>query len=275
MKPSFTPCFFSKRVLVLRAQVLHRLEVDLVERGEQRLRLLRFEQALRDARAQPRHRHALFAARPAAPAAAGAAGACGRGGRLVATGRLAAGLSRYSTTSPFVMRPSRPDAGIFAGSSCFSSTMRRTEGASLSFVRRGRGRGQSAFAAAACRRRGRRGLRRRCRRRGGAFFEHREHLPARHATCRRRSAAPSARRSPARALRARPCRSRGRRDSRRAPRSARPACARSTSVASATDSGSCGTLISMVMSFLPYRAVAAVVERSAWSRAPRLPCWSR
>src|SRR4051794_12283966 len=30
------------------------------------------------------------------------------------------------------MRPSRPVAGIFAGSSCFSSTMRRTDGASLS-----------------------------------------------------------------------------------------------------------------------------------------------
>ena len=60
MKPSFTPCFFSKPSLYFARSVHHGLEVDLVERGELRLRVLRLEQALGDARAQARHRHALI-----------------------------------------------------------------------------------------------------------------------------------------------------------------------------------------------------------------------
>ena len=56
-------------ILVARAQLLDRGQVDFVERGEQRLRGLRLDQALSDALAQTRHRHALLGAAPARRAA--------------------------------------------------------------------------------------------------------------------------------------------------------------------------------------------------------------
>ncbi len=51
-------------LLVALAQLLHALQVDLVEGGEDRGGVLRLHQALGDARAQPRHRHALLGALP-------------------------------------------------------------------------------------------------------------------------------------------------------------------------------------------------------------------
>ena len=64
MKPSFTAVLFLEAVLVTRAQFLHRRQIDLIEGREQRLRRLRLYQPFGDARAQARHRHALFDARP-------------------------------------------------------------------------------------------------------------------------------------------------------------------------------------------------------------------
>ncbi len=133
-------------VLVLGAQVHHGLEVDLVERGELRLGLLGFEQALGDARAQ-RVMGTRWSWRPAAPTAGPERRASRPGVR--ASAAAASGLSRYSTTSPLVMRPSLPEAGIFAGSSFCSSTMRRTRRRELvAFVLRGAPQRPSAAAGA-------------------------------------------------------------------------------------------------------------------------------
>ncbi len=76
-------------VLVARAQLLHRGQVHLVEGREQRLGRLRLDQALRDARAQARHRHALLGAGAAGTAAERCRGAQRRSG---AVGRRRRGL---------------------------------------------------------------------------------------------------------------------------------------------------------------------------------------
>ena len=47
---------------VARPQLVHHVQIDLVEGGEQRLGGLRLHHALGDARAQPRHGHALLGA---------------------------------------------------------------------------------------------------------------------------------------------------------------------------------------------------------------------
>ena len=60
MKPSFTPCSFSKRSLIAVAQVDDRLHVHFVEGRENRSRRLRLNEPLGDARTQARHRHALL-----------------------------------------------------------------------------------------------------------------------------------------------------------------------------------------------------------------------
>ncbi|SAK96215.1 hypothetical protein AWB82_07008 [Caballeronia glebae] len=52
--------FLLEAVLVLVAQIHDRRHVDFVERRQDGVGLLRFEQTLGDARAQTRHRHALF-----------------------------------------------------------------------------------------------------------------------------------------------------------------------------------------------------------------------
>ena len=97
-------------VLVAVAQIDHRLHVDFVERGQDRRRRLRLHQPLGDARAQPRHRHALLGplaegARGRLPAPARARPAAG-----VAAGACAAGWppSHAPSTSPLVTRPPRP-----------------------------------------------------------------------------------------------------------------------------------------------------------------------
>ncbi len=208
-------------LLVARAQLVHGRQVHLVERGEHRRRGLRLHQALGDARAQARHRHAMLAAsrdaarwprsrqRPPAhcPAPCGA---------------------RCASTSPLVMRPSRPLPGIAPASSLCSSTRRRTDGASLSLPA-ALGGAASSFAAGAGR---------------GSCLRLRPPSPAR----RPPPAAPSSSsastwplvtvgavlhhefldhaRPPAPAPRAPPCRSRDRRGSRRGSRHRPAACAR-------------------------------------------------
>src|SRR5262245_11872176 len=63
--------------------------------------------------------------------AAGAAGRVAGAAALAGAAFAVPCLSRYSTTSVLVRRPSRPDAGMPEGSSLFSSTRRRTDGLSL------------------------------------------------------------------------------------------------------------------------------------------------
>ena len=122
---------FLERVLVARAQFVDRLQVDLVERGEERLRRLRLDHALGDARAQPGHRHALIGASAAhACGAAGAGGGASRGARAAA-GAGASLAARKFTTSDFDTRPSRPDPASALGSTLFSSATRLAAGLSL------------------------------------------------------------------------------------------------------------------------------------------------
>jgi hypothetical protein len=135
MKPSFTP-WSSRSSPCTRAQLLHRAHVHFVERGEQSLGRLRFDQALRDALPQPRHGNALL-------------GASARLGRQeLGCLRLHAqrGFGSESGGSPFrqdfalieeaddirLRQPAvaTPSAGI-ARIEAFSSTSRRTEGLSL------------------------------------------------------------------------------------------------------------------------------------------------
>ncbi len=115
-------------ILVARAQFVDRLQVDFVERGQQRLRGLRLHHALGDARAQARHRHALLGARAAArrgcATAASPAGRRAAGASGLPTGR--------STTSDFVTRPSRPEPAILRSDrACSPRPARRTAGLSL------------------------------------------------------------------------------------------------------------------------------------------------
>ena len=206
-------------VLVARAQFLHGRQVHLVEGGQQRLRRLRLHQALGDARAQARHRHALLGARAGgSDVAAGAAAAAWRPGPARPC------LPRWPTTSDLVRRPSRPEAAIWPGRACFPRRAGAPPGSASRPPRQ-------VAAAAGPRLRGRGG--RRCRRLRQAPPARRPH-PARRSPAARRwspSCRPGLRISfstpaPAPALRARPCRSRGRRGSRRAPRPRRASCAR-------------------------------------------------
>ena len=267
--------FLLEGVLVFRAQVHHGLEIDLVERGELRLRVLRFEQALGDARAQPRHRHALILCdrrrQPRRAAAGGGSGAACRHRRL--GGRLVQILDDVTLGDASIAA----EAGIFDGSSCFSSTMRRTEGASLPLSLAAAARRLAAAASGGWERRARRaaalaGADSRQR----ALFQHGQHLAAGH---RGASDDPSSLSTP---FTGAGTSSTTLSVSRSARFSSRvtdwPAClCQVTSVASATDSGSCGTLISMAMIFpadLAYRDVAALrlspasAMRRLVSRAP-------
>ena len=167
--------FLLEAVLVFRAQVHHGLEVDLVERGELRLGVLRFEQALGDARAQARHRHALILA--AGGADRGGAGAA-LAAALVATGRLGGRLVQILDDITL------GDAAIAARGRDLRrielllfdhAAHRRRELAVV--VGGGGGRGRRS-----CRGGGRRrgGLAARCRSGSGALFEHGQHLAAGH-----------------------------------------------------------------------------------------------
>ena len=123
-------------LLVVRAQFVDRLEVDLVEGRQHRRRRLRLDEPLGDARAQARHRHAALATlarsrrRPACGRLALAYGAAVV--RPAGAVRPVSLSARCVSTSPLVMRPSRPVPAMSAGSRSCSSTSRRTDGASLS-----------------------------------------------------------------------------------------------------------------------------------------------
>ena len=74
-----------EQVLVLGARLDDRRHVDVVERRQQRRRVLRFLQAVRDRLAQARHLHALFVALAGlAPSLRGCGAGCGRSARLAA-----------------------------------------------------------------------------------------------------------------------------------------------------------------------------------------------
>ena len=79
-----------ERLLVARAQFVDSVQIDFVERGEQRLRRLRLHHALGNARAQPGHGHPLLGAAAACGLGAGAVGATGAG---AAGGAAGAGAS--------------------------------------------------------------------------------------------------------------------------------------------------------------------------------------
>jgi hypothetical protein len=74
MKPSFTPCFFSKLSLAV-ARFHHRRHVNVVEGGEQSGIFLRALQTLGDRLAQAGHLDALFATLVGAATTAGTVGA--------------------------------------------------------------------------------------------------------------------------------------------------------------------------------------------------------
>ena len=119
-------------VLVARAQLLHRAQIDLVEGREQRLRRLRLHQPFGDARAQSRHRHALLGAAGARQQRAagasrrwrrGCAGGCRRRGRAPAAAAAASAL---------VMRPPGAEpCDRCRRARLFSSITRRAAGPAL------------------------------------------------------------------------------------------------------------------------------------------------
>src|SRR5215813_7020978 len=138
MKPSFTPCFFSKAslcrlrrattfVMSTSLKVVSMAAVFCACFSRSAMRFLRRVMRTRSSRA------------PAGRAAAGAdgAGAAGVGatGAIVVLPRA----SRTASTSPLVSRPSLPEAAISLGSSLFSSISLRTAGASGSAAAAGFG----------------------------------------------------------------------------------------------------------------------------------------
>ncbi len=128
MKPSFTPCSFSNLSLYLLRRSITGAMLTSLNVVRMALVLLRLEQTLGDARAQARHRHALLRAvlqplvepmpAPSRPAATAGGLRCGSAGRR---GGLAAGAPAAST-SPLVMRPSRPVPATSAGDTPFSAS---------------------------------------------------------------------------------------------------------------------------------------------------------
>ena len=115
-EPELDAVLLLELVLVPVAQLDHRLHVDLVERGQDRGGRLRLHEALGDALAQPRHRHALARGVATALRRDGASDArvgAAAGGALAPARRRccrACGFGALTAvnTSPFVMRPPRP-----------------------------------------------------------------------------------------------------------------------------------------------------------------------
>ena len=128
MKPSFTPCSFSKRSLcrarnsctAVRSTSLNEVSSACVDCASTMRCAMRCRRRVMATRCSPR---AL-------------AGRVGAGTRAVGAGAVAAATSglrpRKSTTSDFVSRPSRPLPGMLAASRRFSSISRRTDGLSFS-----------------------------------------------------------------------------------------------------------------------------------------------
>ena len=127
-------------LLVAVAQIDDGLHVDFVERREDRRGRLRLHEALRDALAQPRHRHALFRPlrfrdrEPRFRRGRGRARGrrCGgrgwrRRGRTPVETSVAGGCVA-AITSPLVIRPPRPVPSTLAGSTARSAIILRAAG---------------------------------------------------------------------------------------------------------------------------------------------------
>ena len=127
MKPRRAPCSFSKRSLyrarssltALRSTSLNVVSIAAVDCAWISRSAIRARSRVIGTRRSPRSPAVSATGAGAAAMAGAAAGAAPLSARCV-------------STSPLVMRPARPDPAIAAGASLCSSTRRRTEGASLS-----------------------------------------------------------------------------------------------------------------------------------------------
>ena len=240
-------------VLVLVAQVHHRLHVDLVEGGQDRVGRLRLQQALGDARAQAGHRHALLRSVGQVPSGRAADlrqrawQARRRSGQGARRGLACRRGHAQPSTSPLVTRPSLPVPATWPASCrCRPAAWLPQAWRRRPSSRRLRPAPQAVAAGGRCAAAARRGRRGSGRLALASVSIVRDHFAADDGAAVGLDDLDDARRPTAPALRAPPCRSRSRSGFRRCPTASPSFLCHCSRVASATDSDSCGTLTSMI-----------------------------